>query len=388
MKSFISEQKKGKADVLECWEYHTKDSIMLIVAGKFMVKKHWTPFKENKLPYYIVTSFPETRTPYGLALVEMIYDSLEYINTVMNANADNMDLALQRMWLIKSYSDIPFNKLESGPGKVYKVSAFDDMTPVPTVPLNPESYREIGTHTQFANDVAGNPDTPQAASTATEAKLSALNFSSKIRESIKYNREEFLIPFLRSWINLNQQFLTKEDAVSLLGSKKAKELAIETKNVDWNVDLDVELTGEASDVDRLLELDKFSQFVNLIVAASKMPTGLSQSLVYKQILTLFNYPNEWLNQQTDQIKDTQEQQAQQPTEGQPAQPTNGPTQADAQAIKSEIEAAAKSAGVPPQQFLANMAEKMQVDVASLLKSIMAAGSFDKFAESILKNVQQ
>jgi hypothetical protein len=291
----------------------------------------------------------------------------------MNSNADLTDLAVMPIWLLNSNTNIDYNKLELYPNKVFKVDNNDKLANLPMPGPRTEGYKEISEHERYIHGISGNLEQVEGADTATEAKLSAIRAQGKTKEYVKFNREEFLIPFLTAWLNLNQQFLTKEDAIKLLGEKRANDLHLEDSDVDLNVDFEVELTGEASDIDRVLELDKITQFNNAMIAISQLPPEINKEVVIKKLVSLFGYePNEWINK----VPNVPQQPAV------PGQEESGMDKAEVEKrvikVKGEVEQVANEQGVAPEQYLTDMANKMQIDIKTLMALMVKEGGLQEF----------
>jgi hypothetical protein len=368
---FKDKDKLTPGKVFEGWKYTKKDLVVIILDGGYIIKKHTTLLKSNEINYLPIILFPEQRTPIGIGLLSNIKDSLQYFEKVMNSNADNLDLAIQRLWVLKSNSDIPFNKLKVSLGKVWKVGPNDDLQALQMPGINADSYKEMQLHDSIVNTIAGNNE-PFAGETATQDKLNAIQTTQKANESVMYNQEEFLIPGLTAWLNMNQQFMTVEECAKVVGKVRAGALRLEDKAVDLNIALDVELSGEASEYERLLEVDNMSQFTNLAVAIAQLPPQL-QGPMYEILADLFGYK--------DKLTASAAQTA--PVAGATGNQGAGPdniTPEMISAIKAEAEAFAKAAGVTVDQYMNDLAAKMQLQPQDLIIAIVKAGSIQKLLQ--------
>lgn len=338
------------------WEYHTCDTVLVILDEcDKIVKKHYTLLKSNEIPYIPFCLFPEQRTPGGMGLLNNIKGSLQYIDKLMNANADNMDLALRAPWTLKSNSNISFTKLDISLDKIFKVDANDELQRMQIPGPDLGAYREIQLHEKFIDGVSGG-NQPYESDTATESKLNALQGTAKVRETIEYNQDEMLVPMLRAWLNMNQQFMEAKEVTATVGPTKAKQMKLESQGIDYNVDVEIELTGEASEVERLIEVDNLTQFTNLAQAIASLPPDIQPGLL-SELVNLFGYK--------DKIK----------LGG--ANVNEGDKQ-KLLAIKAEAEAMAKEQGVKPEDIMNGLATKMQMTPEQLMKAVIGAGSIKAF----------
>ena len=356
-------------DRVSGWEYNTPTEVAIFLGGKFegkdsqfMVKRHKTIYKSNELPYYSLIAYPDQRSPFGLSTMEMIKDSIEYINAIVNNNADNLELALMNVWKMKTSSDIPYTKMNMFPGKVIKMDTFDELEQFEFKGISKDGYNEINMHEGFIDQVTGKLDliSEGADTTATQAKLDAARQSQKIKEYIRYNREECIVELLRAWVDMIQQFQTKEELIDYLGEAKAKEIELEDKNIDLDMEFDIELTGEATEIDRLNELDKFNMFMQLLDSLKVLPPEIDRLQVIKRLMSMNGIPEDWLVEVP--------QEAQEQPQGKPND------------IGTEIESLAAESGVSPEELIQGLADKLQQDPQKVIDGIANSGGVQAFIE--------
>lgn len=382
-------------DRLERWEFRTRTERAMVITGindtaipsdaggGYLVSKHYTPYKDNKLHILSMVAYSKQRSVEALSTMMMVRDSLKYITKIVNSNADAMDLALLGLWMLKSDSDIPFDRAKIFPSKVFKVNSFDELKKMDVTAVHPDAYREIELHEKMMRGVTGNLDAVNVrpeTKTATEAKIEASRNSVKTKEDVKFNKEEFYVEYLRQRIDLNQQFLTKDDAIALVGERRMKELEIEPDDVDWNVDLDIELTGELADIDRVNEADKINNFVAIVQAVASLPDAFDKVEMLKELMNMFGYPEKWIQEQKPQ------EQKQLPAgKEQPQQPTPEDVQAKEQVvsgIEQEVEQMARDAGKSPEDLINGIATQLQAKPEQILEQAVQAGGLGKFLQTI------
>lgn len=365
MNAEIERLKRNNKDATEYtafdgWKYWTANTIIIILDGGHIIKKHWTLLKSNVIPCLPVTLFTEQRTPAGIGLLGVLRGSLEYIDKIMNSNADNMDLALQRIWTLKSSSDIPFSRLNIFPGKIFKVDSHDELAPVNMPGINLDSYKEMQIHEQFIKDISGNMEM-YTGDTATQDKINAVQTTVKEREVIESNQEELLKPMLRAWIDMNQQFMDKKEVALVVGKQEASKYKVEDKGTDLNVALIVDVTGESSEVEKLIGIDNITRFTNLVSSIVQVPPNL-QGPIFAELVELFGYKDKFkLETPNAQAK---------------------PISPDAiSKIKQEAARLASAKGLTPEQYMGRLAEQYGMPGPKLMEKILNAGSIEEFLKA-------
>lgn len=397
VKRFLVDNPKLKNwDRLERWDFRTRTERALVITGindsaipsncggGYLVSKHYTPYKDNKLHILSMVAYSKQRSVEGLSTMMMIRDSLKYITKIVNSNADAMDLALLGLWMLKSDSDIPFDRAKIFPSKVFKVNSFDELKKMDVTGVHPSAYQEIEVHEKMMQGVTGNLDAVNVqpeTKTATEAKIEASRNSVKTKEDVKFNKEEFYVEYLRQRLDMNQQFLTKEDAIAMVGERRMKELGIEPDGVDWNIDLDIELTGELADIDRVNEADKINNFVALVQMVTQLPDAFDKVTMLKEMMNMFGYPEKWIMEQKPQETPKQlPAGAEEQTQPNPADPAV--KEQVVSGIEQEVQQMAQQAGQSPEQLIQGIATQLQAKPEQIFEQAVQAGGLGKFLQTI------
>ena len=384
--------KRWKNCKVDLYLYYTPTEIMAVTTDyKFVVKKHTTPYKHNRIPLFNLVKFPEQRSPYGISTVEAIADMVEYTNILVNSNADNIRIALNKLFTLKSSSDIDGETLKVAPGRIFKIRQNDELKEMPITPVSPMVYREIGQMEQFKNQAIGNMDMIDSSQvkTAREAEIVASRASAKVKEFIVYNREEFLKPLIKTWIDLNQQYLTKQDdIVKVLGKTTIKKLELEGKEIDLNVDVMVQVSGDSGMAERGQVLEEVGQFIQLMATAAQLPPEVDRRKYLETLVGLMpNIPKDILLPANRQPKEEPMQPAAPPMPGGPEgapPPQAGPPPAPGQgasprdAIAQEIITLAQQTNMTPAQLVTALAQKLGMDPQAMIQAIEQAGSLNAF----------
>ena len=359
---------KDEDEQVNCFVYYTCDSVTVITEGGIVIRKHHTIYKHNKLPFFALVKFPNQRTLLGLSTCEMVADSINYHDQLINNYADNLALNIHQSWVLKTSSTMEQKDFRMFPGKVFQVRNLDELTRTPLqAPITP--YNEIASIGATINQVLGNMDQvdEQSNKTATEVRVSAARANIKQQSYVTYNREEAVKPLLAMWFDLNQQFLTKEKVINLLGSKEAKGLKVENDKVDLGVSAKVIITGEAGLVDKTQQLENLSTFLQLMGAITQMPPEIDKGKIISFALANIDLPQD-IYKEEEVVEEVPQEVPQEQV----------PQQNNEEAIMQEVTQAAAKYNMQPPQLIQSIAQKMNITTNQVIDGIEASGSLEAF----------
>lgn len=352
--------------------YYTPKSVTVLNENGLVIRNHHTIYKHNKIPFFPLVKFPLQRSLLGLSTCEMVHDSVNYYDQLLNAYADNMKLAIHKIWLLKSSSDIKQEDMRIHPGKVIGVRSFDELSALPNpAPVSP--YNEMENINSQINKVVGNLDQVDDSSnrTATEARISAQRSATKQQSYILYNREEAIKPLLVMWFDLNQQFLDKEKVTALLGKKVSKDLKVENNDVDLSVNAKVIITGESGLVDKTQQLENLQTFMELVMGVAQMPEGIDKQKLLKYVLSNTDMPEDIYAEATEIPQEAPQGKAPQ---------VSAPVNKDK--LMNEIDTAAKSIGTNPEGLIQSLSKQLGMPPETIIQQIESMGSLNAFLQSV------
>jgi len=123
--------------------------------------------------------------------------------------------------------------------------------------------------------------------TATGASLIDENLKTQSSDKATDIREDVLKPFLYMMLELNQQYLTVEEAINLIGERKAKELIIEPKAIDWNAKYDFKITGEDGRTTNNEKLKKQLAFMEVMKSVPEVKAFIKARDFSKEMVLRF-----------------------------------------------------------------------------------------------------
>ena len=360
-------------DVYEIW---TPGHVYGITANGNIIKDHVTPYKHNMLPFAICVKYPQQRSIYGLSTVEMFSDIQDWTNVLVNETIDNMRLALQKMFLVSGASDIDTNTLRSRPGLILKVRDGGEIKEFPISPVNQDVYRNIQQMESFTNRILGNLDQVDSSSigTATEAKLIYQRAQGRYEVFANYNRENFFRRIIKLWIELNQQFLVKEDIEGLIPEEDLKKLKYEPSKVDLTADFVFKITGDKGLDDKTMILDKIEILADKLPKLQNLPPNIDVAKLTDRLFMALDLGDDLII----------------PTETEKPAGKEGKTDKAPKGtnIQDSINAAAQAVKISPEQLITELATKTGTTPEQVLTDIQNAGSFNTYLQAVQQQLDE
>jgi hypothetical protein len=261
---------------------------------------HYTPYiyKHCKMPIFQFVKYPNQDDPYGMGSMEVTADIQEAVNSTVNLKFDNAILATLGIWTVDpdALNDISVEDLEIEPG-----------VPLPVKPGSMERKTISGTGFEadkmlqdllgFSNQVTGTSDyamTPTANTKLNDTfggmQIITAEGNKRYSVTIRLNKDTF-IKFMYMLLELEQQFMDMDNAKILLGEKLAKDLQLESGDINLSAPMEFEVTGNDGIVDKENEINQMMYLFNLL---SKIPGAVDmidiQAFV-KTIIAKFNIPD-------------------------------------------------------------------------------------------------
>jgi len=207
--------------VIEVLEYWDRDKIYTIGARKVVLKEEDNPFS-GLLPFIMARYIPVQHELYGIGIPEICEDLQEELNTVRNQRMDNVNLIINRMFIVNKYADVNLDNLVSYPGNVILTNDVNAIQALDTRDVTKSAYMEesiikndMDTGTGIYSYSKGEP--PERRETATG--IVSLKQASSVRFDTVVKMLEFTVVrhVAKMFLWLDYQFLPKEDIMNILG---------------------------------------------------------------------------------------------------------------------------------------------------------------------------
>lgn len=208
---------------IEVLEYWDKNKIYTIGARKVILKEEDNPFS-GLLPFIMARYTPVQHELYGIGIPEIGEDLQEELNTVRNQRMDNVNLIINRMFLVNKYADVNLDSLVSYPGNVILTNDVAAVQPLDTRDVTKSAYMEeeiikgdIDMSTGEFAYAQGAP--PERRETATG--IVRLQQASTARFDTVVKMLEFTVirHLAKMFLWLDYQFLPREDLKKILGEE-------------------------------------------------------------------------------------------------------------------------------------------------------------------------
>jgi hypothetical protein len=222
-------------EILEYWGMYDFDdeqgpvpSLITIANQRYLLRADRNPYAHQKKPFI---DFHDTQVPqmfWSIGEIEPI-ESLQYeLNDTRNQRMDNVNLILNRMWIVDKNADVDEEELVSRPGGIVHTMKMKGIEPLVPPDVTASSYNEESLikgdiqQTSGVTDVArgqgtGSGTSGASADTATGALILQEASSNRFKYKLD-NLEDSIREFGKQLNALNAQFITEDQAVRVLGA--------------------------------------------------------------------------------------------------------------------------------------------------------------------------
>jgi len=207
--------------VVEVLEYWDKDKIYTIGARKVVLKEEDNPF-DGLLPFVMARYIPVQHELYGIGIPEVSEDLQEELNTVRNQRMDNVNLIINRMFLVHKYADVSLDNLVSYPGNVILTNSMEAVQPLDTRDITKSAYMEEEIIKQDIDNATGEfmylrGAPPERRETATGIVRLQQAGTARFDTVVKMVEFTVIRHMAKMFLWLDYQFLPKEELEKLLG---------------------------------------------------------------------------------------------------------------------------------------------------------------------------
>lgn len=231
---------------LEVLEYWTNDSVLVVLQRKKLIRKEKNPF--GCIPFVSAFWDDIPGSFYAFGIPRRIGGVQTHIQGLRNLRLDDINLALQNVWLAKIGTEIAAQPMKAYPGAVFKVDdPQHDLVPLIKQPLIPQAYEEEDVlindaeRTSGANEMvvqggmpAGNRSTGMRTAAGANAVSGAA--SARIQGFVDNIIEQVFVPTLNAIIEMDRQRMDPELMRKIIGPTLWQALEMEHQG-DYLVDM-------------------------------------------------------------------------------------------------------------------------------------------------------
>lgn len=275
---------------IEVLEYWQNRRVITIADRSVILRDTPNPFAHGKKPFVHLVFIPVPFEFYGIGVIEPVEGLQMELNTKRNQRLDNVNIILNRMWLLQRGAVDDLRQLQSRPGGIITVNDINGIQPLPAVDVTASSYREEEKIKLDIQNTSGVSDyirgilTPNR-QTATEVRIKSEQSSSRFEFNFKLMAEMGIKETASQMIQLNQQFIDRERTVRILGERGFEFVKVSPEEISGSFDL-----YPCVDPLRIEELERKEQMLTLYQHLIQNPIIDKKALSCK-LLESFDFKN-------------------------------------------------------------------------------------------------
>jgi hypothetical protein len=217
---------KNRIEVLSRWGLFDLDgdgireeTLIVIANRKVMIKAKANPFYHQKRPILRSVCFPVINEWYGIGLIEPIIPLQHEINTLRRQRLDNINIVINRMWLVSDMADVDIDTLISAPNGVVLTKDMNGVKPLDTADVTQSNYLEVQNaqndieNATITKAAQGTPESGRLGRTASGAKLIVGAALEKFGVIVRLIEDSALKRTLRMFHQLNIQMINDDDTL-------------------------------------------------------------------------------------------------------------------------------------------------------------------------------
>lgn len=212
------------SDRVLLYEYWEDDRVIVVAEEKVVIRDEPNPFWHCRKPFIQARICP-TNEIYGIGFMEMIRANQNEINDRHNQRADNITLALNRMYIIARDADVDYEMLLSEPGGIILSNYPDGVTPLAQPDVTQSAFAEIKELEDTIDRTLGIHDPSRGKPTDRQTATGTIALQEQANMRFKLMIMEFSRMLARAaefMVDLNEQFMPEEKEIRLTGGVHTK----------------------------------------------------------------------------------------------------------------------------------------------------------------------
>jgi hypothetical protein len=229
---------------IELWEYWENDRVVVIANRKVILRDEKNPFWHKQKPFIAIRNLQMPHEFYGISEIEPIESLIHERNEIRNQRLDNMKTIVNKVLIVDRNADIDLDRLEENnrPGGVILTNNVNAIRPLIEGDILPSAYqedlmilRDIQDATALSEYAIGTM--PRRSETATAVMQLQQAAMSRISLKIQNVLQNGILPLVKMFIQLNQQFMDKPQVVRIVGEKDYEFKEIAPEDIPLNYDV-------------------------------------------------------------------------------------------------------------------------------------------------------
>ncbi len=196
-----------------------EETCIVIANRKVLIKAKGNPFHHQKRPIIRCPLFVVPNEWYGIGLVEPIIPLQHEINTLRRQRLDNINIIINRMWLVNEGANVDLDTLISSPNGVILTNDMAGVQPLVTPDVTQSNYLEAQNamldieNTTISKAAQGTPSGGSLGRTAKGAQLIVGQALEKFGVVVRLIEEIALKRILRMFHQLNLQMIDDDETL-------------------------------------------------------------------------------------------------------------------------------------------------------------------------------
>lgn len=250
------DSKKEMVELVEYWGLADigdgmEECLIVVANGTYLLRAEKNPFAHGKKPFIKLDDIDVHLEFWSIGEPEML-ESLQYeLNDVRNQRMDNVNLILNRMWLVAKGADVDEDDLVSRPGGIVHAMDINGIKELSTADVTMSAYNEESLIKADIQDTSGVSDyakgignssskgTPQGNDTATGMMILQEAGNQRFRYKLD-NLEDSLRELGKQMVALEQQFLDRDIFVRIMGQSGLQWEKLSPDDIKGAFDITVE----------------------------------------------------------------------------------------------------------------------------------------------------
>lgn len=260
-------------------------------------------------PFIIGTYSQTGHSPYGYGGVEPTLGLLHQLDSVTNQRLDNLELAVNSMWTLKSDGVLEPDDVYTEPGRVFQVADHDDLRPMAssgqawTVTYQEASLLESSIDKVFGTGNYINAGQQRAGERVTATEVAAVRDAGGNRLNIVHNHIEStaLIPFLSKVFTLIQQYTTSDQTLRVPGAGAGEYDYYSVSPEDVSTPMKLRPIGSDNVIERKAFIQDRLEFVQTVSSIPQFAEMVDYERVFTDLLQHwgFDEPDGYLVKKQD-----------------------------------------------------------------------------------------
>jgi hypothetical protein len=281
-------------------------NVVVTLLGSDVIGYQKSPFWCGK-PFIIGTYSRTGHSPYGFGGIQPVLGLLHQLDIITNQRLDNLELAINNMWTLKSDGVLQPDEVYTEPGRVFQVGDHSDLQPLASqsqawaVTYQEAGLLEATVDKSFGtgNYISSNQQRSGERVTATEVAAVRDAGGNRLSTVHKHIEETALIPFLGKVFAMIQQHTTSPVTVRVAGDGADEYGYWQLDPTDFSIPVKLRPIGSDNIIERKAYVQARLEFVQAVSALPDVAAKLNMDMFLTDLLTHwgFDEPERYLKKE-------------------------------------------------------------------------------------------